>query len=158
MADTELIPTTPEAETAFLSGTPGLREAFLASLTQIPEPSGDAYDRIIAQVMAAESVGELDAPWSNKGLDFLVDATIRVDDIRRMPSDFVDGIGHYLLLDVTLPNDGSKCVVSTGSVNVCAQLVRAYVLGLFPLTVIPRRARKATAAGYFPMHLEIVRR
>jgi hypothetical protein len=128
-----------------------------ALLASVPEADDDAYVGIIRQLMSAESVADLDAPWTTRSLEAFVDSPLRVLNIHKMPSDFDEGLGTYLVVDAVVPGLGEKFTVTTGSVNVVVQLVKAHTLGALPLLCIPRRSKRPTANGYYPMHLEIVR-
>jgi hypothetical protein len=126
-----------------------------AMLELIPEADDDAYVRLIQQIATATDVAELDAPWSMTGLTEYVDQWIVVQGLKRMPSDFADGLGFYLVIDAVPAKGGAPFSVSTGSVNVTVQLVRANALQLLPLTCCPRLSKKPTKDGYWPMHLEM---
>jgi len=125
-------------------------------LEKVPEADDDAYVGIIRSIIEAKDVAGLDAPWTAKSLQAYVDSPIRVDAIRKMPSDFDEGLGLYLVLDCTVSNDGEKATLTTGSVNIVVQLVRAFTLDALPLVCIPRLSKKPSKAGYRPMHLEMV--
>jgi len=126
------------------------------ALMNVPEAGDEGELSILRQIMSATSVAELDSPWTAEGLAVYADRIIRVDAIRRAPSDFEDGLGWYLLLDIIdMDKDGERHTITTGSLSVCGQLIKAHALGALPLAVIPRRAKRPSRRGYFPMHLEI---
>lgn len=123
----------------------------------IPEaPEADALS-IAAQVLKATSVESLDAPWKTEGLVSYEGIRLTVTGVRRLPSDFADGIGFYVIIDGVLTGTGEMVTFTTGSVSVVMQLGRAIQLDALPLAVIPRRAAKPSKAGYYPWHLEIDR-
>ena len=140
-----------------LDSQPALRQAFMMMLVEVPEPSDDAAASIVGAILAAEDVDDLDKPWDSEGMRPLAGRVIVVNEITRRPSDYADGLGVYLGCDCTLEATGEKLFVTTGSVSIVAQLVRAFTLGKLPLKVIPTEAKKPSANGYLPMHLEIVR-
>ncbi len=127
-------------------------------LAQVPEADDDAYVGIIRQLLSAQTAADLNAPFSLEGLQEWADKAIIVNSIKRMPSDFDSGLGLYLVADITDPASNEHKVVSTGSTNIIVQLVKAHQLGAFPVACIPRFAKKPTAAGYTPMHLEFITR
>lgn len=157
MTDTVNRPSEPTTDIAILEAAPGVKEAFLALVDAVPEAGGDAYSRIVAQILAAESVDDLDAPWQANSLRLMLNRPIRVDTIRRMPSDFTEGLGFFLVLDGVELDTGERITATTGSVAIVAQLVRAHSLGELPLTVIARASSRPSANGYTPLHLEMVR-
>lgn len=126
-------------------------------LAQVPEADEDAYVGIIRQLLAAKEATDLGAPFDINGMQNWEGSQVVIDGIKRMPSDFDSGLGLYLVCDCRDPKSGERMTLSTGSTNIIVQLVTAHVRGWFPLLVIPRFAKKATAAGYTPMHLEVVR-
>jgi hypothetical protein len=126
----------------------GLIEAVPQSSTE------DAQYRIVQQILAARDLSELDAPWSG-GADSLGkynDTTITIHSIRRAPSSFQGGPGIFLILDVE--SEGEHYVVTTGSVSVVVQLLKAFELNAFPVSCTPKISKRQTARGYWPQHLE----
>lgn len=128
-------------------------------LAMIPEAGGDGagYETILRQLAQAQDASELDAPWRAGGLQLYQDTSLVITDIRRMPSDYQGGLGWFLVVDAVVKGTGERIAVTTGSVGVVAQLVKAYALGALPLTVIPRRSKKASKAGFYAWHLEMAR-
>lgn len=147
-----------EYNASVLAQTPGAREAFVGMLELVPDPEGDAVGRIVMQIMGATDVEELDRPWDADGMRDYEGSVLRVKSIHKMESDYEGGLGIYLVCFCDQPGIGEEFVVTTGSVSCVAQLVRAHVAGWLPLEVVPRKAAKATKLGYWPMHLELVRR
>lgn len=151
-ANTTLVP----YESQLLSKARAIGVDLTPMLEQVPEADDDAYVGIIRSIIEAKDVAGLDAPWTAKSLQEYVDKPIRVDAIRKMPSDFDEGLGLYLVLDCTISNDGEKATLTTGSVNIVVQLVRAFTLNALPLVCIPRLSKKPSRNGYRPMHLEMM--
>lgn len=130
--------------------------AFESFLSTVPEVDEGSYENILVKLMNASNVYELDSPFTTDSLAEYKDQPIDITSIRQAPSEFAGGLGVYLLIDLVDLGDGSESTVSTGSVSIVAQLVRANTLGLFPLRCIPRVAKKPTKKGYYPQHLEII--
>lgn len=128
-----------------------------AMLALVPEADDDAMVAIIVQIVNAQSPEQLDAPWSATGMERLDGQWISVRALKRMPSEYADGLGFYLIVDARIVETGEIVSVSTGSVSIIVQLLRANALGAFPLTVKPVIAAKPSANGFRPMHLEIAR-
>lgn len=122
----------------------------------VPQTTADdAQFRMIEQILQARSAAELDAPWgSTAGLGEYNGETVTVHSIKRAPSSFA-GVGIFLILDVTT-EDGEHHVVTTGSVSVMTQLLKAYELNAFPLKCRPVVSERASGNGYYPQHLEMV--
>lgn len=125
-------------------------------LAQVPEADEDAYVGIIRQLLGAQSAADLAAPFSMSGLQEYLNTAITVWSIKRMPSDFDSGLGMYLVCEISAAGKDQRVSVSTGSTNIIVQLVKAHVAGWLPLHCIPREAKKPTAQGYTPMHLEVI--
>lgn len=140
-----------------LDSAPGVREAFMLMLMEVPEPDDDAAVKIVGAILGAERAEDLDKPWDSDGMRDFFEQRVTVHSITRRPSDYKGGLGVYLGCDCAIPRTGDKLFISCGSVSAVAQLVRAHALQAFPLTVIPTVAKKATPNGYWPYHLAIVR-
>ncbi len=145
---TEELATLPEAALA----------AFQKIMEAIPETDpGVATERIVLQLLQAQSPEELDEPWNGQGMLKLLDQRIKIMDVRRLPSEFLSGPGWYLGCDAVLVETGEKIFATTGAIAVIAQLARICQAGWLGLEVIPRLARRKSRRGYYPVHLEIVR-
>jgi hypothetical protein len=147
----------PNYDSEILSNAGAIATELRALIDNVPEAGGDAYASILGAILGAKTVEDLDAAWDTASIEKLIDVPIRVLGIHRMPSDFDQGLGMYLIVDAVVAGDGEHFTFSTGSVSVCAQLIRAHALDGFPLLVVPRRAKRPSANGYYPQHLEIVR-
>jgi hypothetical protein len=123
----------------------------------VPQSSNeDAQYRIVMQILEARDVTELDTPWESNagGLGEYNDKQIVIHSIRRAPSSFKGGPGIFLILDVE-SEDGEHHVVTTGSVSVVVQLLKAFEFRAFPLACRPMVSKRQTAKGYWPQHLQI---
>lgn len=142
------------ADTAINSIGAELREL----IEVVPESNReDAQYRIVQAILAAQDVSELDNPWNaTSGLGDYNEQVITIRHIRRAPSSFEGGPGVFLICDI-VDAAGDEHIVTTGSVSVVVQLLKAFQLNAFPLTVSPQVSKRQTARGYWPQHLEIVR-
>jgi hypothetical protein len=122
-------------------------------LDTIPEAGGDD-EGILRAILAAQSPDDIDAPWRGQGLRFLVETVIKVNGIRWARSDFQEGIGIFLIVDVTLA-DGERTVVTTGSASVVLQLCRLHQMDAFPMEFVVKEAQSKRDPGRKPMHLEV---
>lgn len=127
---------------------------FEAILTEIPDAGGEGVENILEQIAAANDVTGLDEPWRAGGLGKYVDRPLRIDGIRKLPSDFGSGLSYFLVVDGADLETGEKVVATTGSMSVVGQLAKAWALGAFPCVVIPRLAKRKTKDGFYPQHLE----
>lgn len=134
-----------------------IRAQFAEMAKGIPDAPEDGGLGIVAQIMEAGSVDSLDDPWRTRDMEKLAGERITVYDLHKLPSDFKDGLGVYLVVHAVRAETGEDVTVTTGSVSVVAQLVRAWAMGALPITVIPRIADRPSRNGYYPQHLEIVR-
>ena len=150
-------------ETGMVAMNPDTLATIDALASLIPEGGEDAVQRMAEQILSTASANDLDAPWRSLGLRKLNGVPILVTDLKRMPSDFDQGLGFYLIATVAIKASGEILSVSTGSAFVVLQLLRAWGLErqtpgtVFPWGVIPRVSDKPTANGFYPMHLEVIR-
>jgi len=146
-----------EGTTSTLSRIGEMQHEIARMVEDIPEAkTDDGEANIVAAILSAGSLDQLDSAWEARGLESYLDRRVTITGLRKGQSDFADGIGIYLLIDAT-DDQGRKVVLTTGSVSCVVQLVKAHALGVLPATFIPRQAKKASAAGYFPLHLEVAR-
>ena len=138
--------------------TPDSINAYLtAILNELPmQGEGDATG-ILAQIINAETVEDLDSPWQSAGMGKYIGYAIQIDSIKRVESDFPGGLGWYLLCEGTVMETGEYRAFSTSAVAVMAQLLVAWYKGFFPYQVYVRIATKPTKKGFYPIHLELYR-
>ena len=122
----------------------------------IPDAEGDAEARIIEQILNAQSIGDLDAPWRSGSLGKHNGTVLTITDVSKMPSDKDQGIGYFLIVRGTIRGSGEPFVASTSSHAILAQLTRLWLAQAFPVDVVPRKADKPSRNGFYPEHLEIV--
>lgn len=141
--------------------TPIASEATLATFAHmaavIPDAEGAGMDNMLAAILGADSWDQLDAPWSTTSTDDAIGVVVTVTDLSRRPSDFAEGLGVYLIVSGYRTETGEPITYTTGSVSVVAQLVRAYAIGALPLTTKLVKAERASANGYYPVHLQVIR-
>lgn len=134
---------------------PRVMQQFAQMLTIIPHEDESGADNILTQILQAETWEDLDAPWSSSKADHLAGRVLRLNRAMRRPSDFREGTGFFLVLNLTDANSGADVVVVTSSESVMAQVVQAYIKGWMPLLVEFVVAKRATQNGYHPHHLKI---
>lgn len=137
---------------------PAVRERFMALFEQVPEADAEeATLSIITEILGAQDPDDLDAPWLGQGMRKLQGRVLKVNSIKRLPSEFAAGPGWYLGCDCVLTADGESLFVTTGSVAIMVQLITAFTRGWLPHEFVPRQAERASRRGFYPMHLEVVR-
>lgn len=149
-------PASPAPAGTAMTIRPDLVAAVEIMMDDIPEAGGDAFESIIGAIIRVGDVRDLDAPWRSAGMGELANQRIRIDAIRKSPSDFPGGLPFFLLCDGAFVETGEVFTVTTGAVSVVVQLAKAHQLGALPLVCIPRVADRPSKSGNFPMHLEMV--
>jgi hypothetical protein len=132
-----------------------LMQRFANMAMAVPSEGEAAYERILLQVLGADTWEQLNEPWESTKAEKLAGKLIKVTGLLRRPSDFKGGLGIFLVVDGTDVNSGERVVVTTGSVSVVGQLVWLYFKGSLPAYVewvIPERT---TESGFRPHHLMI---
>lgn len=120
------------------------------------QDEGDAYG-ILAQIINAESLEDLDSPWQSAGMKAYDGYAVEIRSIKKMPSDIPGGLDWYLLCEGIVMETGEYKAFSTSASAVLAQLLVAYDRGYFPYQCYIRIAKKPTKKGFYPMHLETYR-
>jgi len=128
-----------------------------AILEKLPMQDEGDVTGILAQIINAETVEDLDSPWQSAGMGKYNGYAIEIVRIKRMESDFPGGLGWYLLCEGTVMETGEYKAFSTSAVAAMAQLLIAWARGFFPYQVYVRIATKPTAKGFYPIHLETYR-
>lgn len=141
-----------------VSVRPDVVEAYMALAVGIPEAGGDGAEGILLQILQTEDAADLDAPWRADGLSAYLGHPLRIDGLRRMPSEYGGGLPFFLIVDAADLTTGERVTVTTGAVSVVAQLARAFSLGQVPgWRVVPRQSERPSSSGYYPQHLEVMR-
>lgn len=135
---------------------PALVARFAQMATLVPSEDGGGYERILDAILSAESWEALSDPWNVTNADTLRGKRLRIDSIMRRPSQFAGGLGIFLVVKAIDTRTGEALVITTSSVSIVAQLVRAYALKMFPLVAEWVVADKPTDRGFYPQHLNIL--
>jgi hypothetical protein len=142
-------------QTSHLPATAGAVEALVLLASDLPEAEDDATDRIVQQILAADSPEDVNAIWEATGIERWLDVPLLITSLHRAPSDFEDGIGVYVVIKAQTTGDRRDVVITTGSVNVIAQLIKAHTSDWFPLVATPRGPKRPPKNGRFPYRLEL---
>lgn len=135
--------------------TPDLARRFADMAMMVPSETGDATENILAAILNADSWEGLSAPWDTTDVESIAGRVLRIDSVIRRPSDFRDGLNLFLVVHYVDVTTGEASVLTTSSVSVVAQLVRAYAAGWLPIYAEFVIAERPTEAGYRPHHLKV---
>lgn len=128
-----------------------------AMIQEVPDAGDDAVLRMVEQLFTAQSIEDLDKPWSTQGLARYLDQVVHVQSIEKMPSDFPDGSPYFFVCHGVLRATGEEATLTTSAVMVMVQLIIAHARDMLPMDVVPRQATRPTKSGYYPQHLEVYR-
>lgn len=144
--ETELVPVVSQATMAL----------FAQMAVGIPEADdSEAYESIVTQLLGADGVDALNAPWDADKAAHLNGHRLKIEEMSRRASDYAEGLGIYLVIKGTDLDSGEKFTLTIGSVSVLAQLARIWHLKGLPAIVELIIADRPTAKGFRPMHLKI---
>jgi len=132
-------------------------QVFASMAAGIPvADDSEAYESIVSQLLNAAGIDDLNAPWDTEAADRLAGHQLIIQELTRRPSDFIGGLGMYLVAKGVDQASGERFTWTTGSIAIVAQLARAYFLGGLPIIaqVIVGDANPRT--GRKPQHLQIV--
>lgn len=133
-----------------------LVQQFVQMATLVPSEDGSGMERIIEQLLSAESWEQLSDPWESTNAEKLRGKRLRVDSLMRRPSQYRGGLGIFLIVKGVDLGTGEAIVWTTSAQAVIAQLVRAYAKGWLPCVCEMIIADKPTEAGYYPHHLRFL--
>jgi hypothetical protein len=134
---------------------PALLRQFAEMAAVIPEAEPDGGASLIEAIFNAGSEQELSSRFGTASEDEMLNREIIVNRIERMPSDYRDGLGIFLVIHFYDTKTQRPGTFTSGSMAVLAQLVRAYAEGWLPLHCKLMKAEKKTKAGFYPHHLHV---
>lgn len=148
------LPPGPSLALPPMTATESVPQWITRLMEMLPPPADDVADKIAAAILTAESPIEENMLWegatSSKNL---MGERFIFHSCHIQPSDQEDSrLPYYLICDVTNCGTGERGVMSTGSYNIVAALVKAQVLGQLPWEaeiVGPRRRKE----NKLPLHL-----
>lgn len=124
----------------------------------LPAPSEDVADRLVGEILGSPDMVNENMIWESTSSRELINHRFVWHGIAMQPSTESDGLPFFLVCDVTDRATGEKKVITTGSLNLCASLIRAHFHNAFPWEgeiVGPRRPPKN---GRMPLHMRWVAR
>lgn len=122
----------------------------------IPDGSQDTgLTALLAQVERAGSAEELSAAWDTTGGEALIGKRLRIMSLKRLQSDFADGLGLFLVVTAVDTKTGEVVTFTTGSVAIVAQLIVANARNWLPIEAEVVKSDRPTPDGYYPQHLHV---
>lgn len=122
---------------------------------QIPDGGEDGMLSILEQIVAAERPEDLDKPWESSGFEQYIGYALRIDNPRKLDSQFQTDLEKFLIVDAVVKVTGEQVVLSTSSVSEMGQILVAHAKGYLPMDFVPTIADKPTANGFYPRHLRV---
>lgn len=110
--------------------------------------------QIVNRILQAATADEVLATGDVRHARDILGQGVLIHSIKLNESDYADGAGVYMIVEVSDPDFGESFVVSTGSGHCMAQLYRLSELGALPCKAKFTQATKPTKNGNFPMRLE----
>jgi hypothetical protein len=148
------VATTDAAEVAPISAE--LAERVRTLMAPIPGDDGAGAEHIVAALLAATTIDDLNAPWEATSGRALAGKRLQVRGISQRESQFEDGQGVFLVVDAVDVKTGEPAMFTTSALAVVIQLAVAYAHGMFPLLAEVVVADKPTKRGFYPYHLKIL--
>lgn len=137
--------------------SPETQALFAQMAVGIPEADDDgAYESIVLQLLNADDVGALNAPWDTTGADKLANHRLRIESLARRQSDYAGGLGIYIVAKGVDLGTGEPFVWTTGSVAIVAQLARIHHLGGLPAVAELVVGDPNPSTGRRPQRLNII--
>lgn len=109
--------------------------AYAGMIMAIPEAPESDGSEIIAAILMATSIDELQGTSKLPAGKELVGKTLRIDGITRFQSDIEGGLGHYLVVDATDTGSGEVIKWQTSAGALMATLVKLHFSDAFPAIV-----------------------
>lgn len=131
---------------------------FAQMASMLPQADeGDGAEAIVAQILSAATIEDLDAPWRAEEGKALIGKPISIVGAKARKSDYADGLGVFLVVDAVNLETGEATIFTTGSVSVVAQIVKAFCMDALPFNAMLCQSARPTKDGYYPLHLEVLK-
>lgn len=113
----------------------------------------EAQRQITERLLAAETNEELEQFGKATAWGDLLNVPMEIHGFKWIESSFADGPPVFVIVDAVRLDEGARVVLSTGGVNVMAQLSNLARREQFPCIRQLQASEKATKAGYYPLWL-----
>lgn len=128
----------------------------VAMVEAIPEPESGDDSAILTALLDAQTYDDINAPWRADGMLPYLGREIIIRGARRLASDFENGLGYFLALDIVDPETGESHVALTGSTSILAQLAAVHRVNGWPIRATPVQAKRAKPGRTPAQHLDNV--
>ena len=136
--------------------SPEVIERVQNAVRGIPGSDGSGGEAIILQLLNAQTIDDLNAPWEATSGRSLAGKRLAIRGVTQRESSFNDGTGIFLVADATDTATGEAATFTTSAISVVLQLARIHQLGMFPVIAEVVVAERPTERGFYPYHLRIV--
>lgn len=109
---------------------------------------------IVARILAATDTSKVLDMGEPMKAEELEQVALEVNGVRWMKSALEGGAGVYAVVDAVRLDQDEPVKITTGSVNVMAQLLKLQTMGAFPQKVKIVKAGRPTKSGYYPYWLQ----
>ena len=129
--------------------------AYLHRLMELLPPTpDDVIDSIAGRILEAETPTEENKLWDSTSSKDAVGKRLIFQSVHILPSDYEDSpLDYFLVCKVIDCETGEQTVMSTGSVNIVAALVKAQVMGSLPWEAEIVGPKRVPKSGRLPLHL-----
>lgn len=148
--------TWPERDTTQVAIPEHLLAQVLDAVELIPTEGSAGVEGILAQLLTATSVDDLNKPWAGTSGRELAGKRLTIRSLIRRPSSFEDGPAIFLVVQCADAKTGEEVTFTTSALAVIVQLAIAHRMGIFPLIAEVVVAERPTERGYYPYHLNIL--
>jgi hypothetical protein len=156
--DTDLQPA--GAQSTALVALPAIKpdETNLRYMTRLmemlPPQTEDVIDRIAGQILGAATQYEENLIWDATGSKEAIGKRFVFHSVHLQPSDYDEALlPYFLVCKVTDLDTGEQTVLTTGSTNIMASLIKAQILGQLPWEGEIAGPRRMPKSGHMPLHM-----
>ena len=108
---------------------------------------------IVRRMFEADTVEDALTPIDVTHAEDILDVPLLIRTFKFNPSEVEGGVGAYAMLEVAEIKSGEVRVVSSGSVNVMAALIKLAMENALPFKGYLHQLEEKTAQGFYPMVL-----
>lgn len=122
----------------------------------IPSEGAAGVTGILEQLLAADSLDDLNRPWAGTSGKDLAGKRMSIRGMIRRPSQFADGPQIFLVVDSVDAKTGEPFTWTTSALAVIVQLAMIWKLAYLPALAEVVVADRPTERGYYPYHLLVL--
>lgn len=136
--------------------SPEVAERVREAVQDIPGDDGTGAESIVLQLLNAQTIDDLNAPWEATNGRALNGKRLIIRGVTQRQSQFEDGAGVFLVVDAADAKTGEQATFTTSALSVVIQLAQAHRKGFFPIIADVVVAERPTERGFYPYHLRII--